>query len=91
MAVFEVRPAGDISPVFDAMLKDGAEALYVVGDTFMNSNRVRISSLAIQARLPTVYVAREYVEAGGFARKSSLTLIVRLTMYFSPIAVWSRW
>jgi putative ABC transport system substrate-binding protein len=65
VAVFEIRPAGDISPVFDAMRKDGAEALYVVGDTFMNSNRVRISSLAIQARLPTIYVAREYVEAGG--------------------------
>jgi putative tryptophan/tyrosine transport system substrate-binding protein len=65
VAVFEVRPAEDISPVFDMMRKDGAEALYVVGDTFMNSNRARISTLAIQARLPTIYVAREYVEAGG--------------------------
>ena len=65
VAVFEIRPAGDVSPVFDTMRKDGAEALYVVGDTFMNSNRARISTLAIQARLPTIYVAREYVEAGG--------------------------
>ena len=64
-AVFEIRPAEDISPVFDTMRKDGAKALYVVGDTFMNSNRDRISALAIQARLPTIYVAREYVEAGG--------------------------
>jgi putative tryptophan/tyrosine transport system substrate-binding protein len=65
VAVFEIRPAGDVSAVFDTMRKDGAEALYVVGDTFMNSNRVRVSALAIQARLPTIYVAREYVEAGG--------------------------
>ena len=65
LAVFEIRPGGDVSPVFDTMRKDGAEALYVVGDTFMNSNRARISTLAIQARLPTIYVAREYVEAGG--------------------------
>jgi putative tryptophan/tyrosine transport system substrate-binding protein len=65
VAVFEIRPAGEVSPVFDTMRKDGAEALYVVGDTFMNSNRARISTLAIQARLPTIYVAREYVEAGG--------------------------
>jgi putative tryptophan/tyrosine transport system substrate-binding protein len=64
-AVFEIRPAEDISPVIDTMRKDGAKALYVVGDTFMNSNRDRISALAIQARLPTIYVAREYVEAGG--------------------------
>jgi putative ABC transport system substrate-binding protein len=65
VAVFEVRPAEDIASAFNAMVKEGAEALYVVGDTFMNSNRVRISSLAVQARLPTIYVAREYVEAGG--------------------------
>jgi putative ABC transport system substrate-binding protein len=65
VAVFEIMPAEDISTVFDTMRKDGAEALYVVGDTFMNSNRARISTLAIQARLPTIYVAREYVEAGG--------------------------
>jgi len=65
LAVFEIRPGGDVSPVFDTMRKDGAEALYVVGDTFMNSNRARISTLAIQARLPSIYVAREYVEAGG--------------------------
>jgi putative tryptophan/tyrosine transport system substrate-binding protein len=65
VAVFEIRPAGDVASVFSAMAKKGAEALYVVGDTFMNSNRVRVSSLAVQATLPTIYVAREYVEAGG--------------------------
>jgi putative tryptophan/tyrosine transport system substrate-binding protein len=65
VATFEIKPAGDVASVFNAMRKEGAEALYVVGDTFMNSNRVRISSLAVQARLPTIYVAREYVEAGG--------------------------
>jgi putative tryptophan/tyrosine transport system substrate-binding protein len=65
VATFEIKPAGDIASVFNAMRKEGAEALYVVGDTFMNSGRVRVSSLAVQARLPTIYVAREYVEAGG--------------------------
>ena len=65
IVTFEIKPAGDIASVFNAMREEGAEALYVVGDTFMNSNRVRISSLAVQARLPTIYVAREYVEAGG--------------------------
>jgi ABC transporter substrate binding protein len=42
-----------------------ASRLRGLPDTFMNSNRARISTLAIQARLPTIYVAREYVEAGG--------------------------
>jgi putative tryptophan/tyrosine transport system substrate-binding protein len=65
VAVFEIRPTSDISPVFDTMRKDGAGGLYIVGDTFMKSNRTRIGTLAVQARLPTIYVAREYVEAGG--------------------------
>ena len=65
IAVFEIKPGGDIALVFDTMRKDGVEALYVLGDTFMNSSRVRIGSLAVQARLPTICIAREYVEAGG--------------------------
>jgi putative ABC transport system substrate-binding protein len=64
VAAFEIGPAEDIATVFDT-LKGRAEALYVVGDTFMNSNRVRISILAMHARLPTIYVAQEYVDAGG--------------------------
>jgi putative tryptophan/tyrosine transport system substrate-binding protein len=35
VAAFEIRPAGDIASVFNAMRKGGAEALYVVGDTFI--------------------------------------------------------
>jgi putative tryptophan/tyrosine transport system substrate-binding protein len=65
VAAFEVRRADDIASVFDTALKQTAEALYVVGDTFMNSNRVRIITLATHTRLPTMYVARQYVEAGG--------------------------
>ena len=65
VAPFETRPGEDIAPAFESMRKDGAEALYVVGDALMNGNRVRISTLAIKARLPTMCVAREYVEAGG--------------------------
>jgi putative ABC transport system substrate-binding protein len=64
VAEFEIRPTENIADVFD-MFKERAEALYVVGDTLMNSNRVRISTLAAAARLPTIYVSREYVEAGG--------------------------
>jgi putative tryptophan/tyrosine transport system substrate-binding protein len=64
VAPFEIGRAEEIAPVFDA-IKGRAGALYVVGDTFMNSNRVRISTLAIAARMPTMYVHRDYVEAGG--------------------------
>jgi putative tryptophan/tyrosine transport system substrate-binding protein len=60
----QIVRAEEIAPVFDAN-KGRAGALYVVGDTLMNSNRVRIATLAVAARLPTMYVHRDYVEAGG--------------------------
>jgi putative tryptophan/tyrosine transport system substrate-binding protein len=56
----EIRRAEDIAPGFDA-LKGQAEALYV----FVITNRARIQTSAMGARLPTVYNSREYVETGG--------------------------
>jgi putative ABC transport system substrate-binding protein len=61
---FEIRRAEDIAPAFEA-LTGRAEALYVVGDALVMTHRVRINTLALAARLPTIYGFREYVEAGG--------------------------
>jgi putative tryptophan/tyrosine transport system substrate-binding protein len=63
-ATFEIRRAEDIAPAFEA-LKGRADALYVVGDALVITHRVRINTLALIARLPTIYFVREYVEAGG--------------------------
>jgi ABC-type uncharacterized transport system substrate-binding protein len=41
------------------------EALYICNDPLLTTNRVRINTLALGVRLPTVYGFREYVEAGG--------------------------
>jgi putative ABC transport system substrate-binding protein len=51
-------------PAIEA-LKGGADALYVAGDPLINANRIRINILAVGARLPTIYIQRENVEAGG--------------------------
>ena len=59
-----IRRVGDIAPAFRA-LKGRAEALYVVGDPLVNTQKVRINTFALAARLPTIYVQREYVEAAG--------------------------
>jgi putative tryptophan/tyrosine transport system substrate-binding protein len=60
----EIRRAEDIAPAFEA-LKGRADALYVVGDTLTNTNRISINTLALAARLPTMYVDKESVEAGA--------------------------
>ena len=64
VATFELRRAEDIAPAFEA-LKGRGEALYVVGDALVITHRVQINTLALTARLPTIFLLREYVEAGG--------------------------
>jgi putative tryptophan/tyrosine transport system substrate-binding protein len=60
----EVRRGEDIVPAFEA-LNDRAEALYVVLDPLTNTHRIRINTLALAARLPTMHGSREFVEAAG--------------------------
>jgi putative ABC transport system substrate-binding protein len=64
VVALEIRRAEDIAPAFET-LKGRAQALYVAGDPLMISNRVRINTMALVARLPATYNQREYVEAGG--------------------------
>jgi len=63
-ATFGIRRAEDIVPAFET-LSSRADALYVAGDPVVLTNGVRISTLAVGARLPTIYGGREYVTAGG--------------------------
>jgi putative tryptophan/tyrosine transport system substrate-binding protein len=60
----EIRRSEDITSAIES-LKGRADAIYVQADPLMNTNRVRISTLALGARLPTLGGIREYVEAGG--------------------------
>jgi putative ABC transport system substrate-binding protein len=50
----EIRLAEDIAPAVEA-LKGRAEALYVCADPLVTTNRTRINTLALGARLPTVH------------------------------------
>ena len=60
----EIRRAEDVIPAF-AMFKGRTQALYVAADPLVNTNRARIHTLAMAARLPAIYNAREFIEAGG--------------------------
>ena len=60
----EVRRGEDIAPAFEA-LKGRVEALCVCSDFLMFTHRVRINTLTLGARLPTIYGEREMVELGG--------------------------
>jgi len=64
VATLDIRRADDIAPAFDA-LKGRADALYLCGDPLVTTHRIRINTLALGARLPTMSVFRQYVEAAG--------------------------
>ena len=60
----EVQRAEDIAPAFEAH-KAGTEALYLTSDALLNSNRIRINTLANVARVATISAVKEFVEAGS--------------------------
>ena len=60
----DIRRPDDIPPAFEA-IRNRSDALYVVMDPVVSTNRNQINTLAVSVRLPTLYVFRELVEAGG--------------------------
>jgi putative ABC transport system substrate-binding protein len=64
VVALEIRRVDDIGPAFDA-IKGRADALYVIIDPIVITNRVRVTTLALGARLPTISGFREFAEAGG--------------------------
>jgi putative ABC transport system substrate-binding protein len=61
----EIRGVADFSPAFQA-LRGNADALYVAIDQLMVANLMRILTLALGARLPTIFSTRDFVRGGGF-------------------------
>jgi putative ABC transport system substrate-binding protein len=61
----EVRGANELDKVFAALNKQRPDGLYVLGGPLMRANEKRIADFALKTRLPSTYVFREAVEAGG--------------------------
>ena len=60
----KIRRAEDIAPALDG-LNNRADALYVAPDALVGSNAARIITLALSARVPTLFANRRDVQAGG--------------------------
>jgi putative tryptophan/tyrosine transport system substrate-binding protein len=60
----EIQRAADIDTAIVG-LTNRVDALYVTLDPLINTNRLRINTLALGARLPTAEPFREFVEAAG--------------------------
>jgi putative ABC transport system substrate-binding protein len=62
VAPLEIRREEDIAPALEAIQ---ADALYVVQDALTVAHHTRIITLALAARLPTMFGARNFVQVGA--------------------------
>lgn len=61
----DLQTSPAIDAAFAAAAKSRADAVLVLNSPSLNSQRQRTTELAAKSRLPTIYWATEFVEAGG--------------------------
>jgi putative ABC transport system substrate-binding protein len=61
----EVRGADGFEKVFAALSKQPPDGLYLPSGPQVVTNAKRITGLVLKSRLPSVYISREFVDAGG--------------------------
>jgi putative ABC transport system substrate-binding protein len=62
---FGVRSATEFTDAFTAITRERIEGIAVVNSPFIYSERKPIAELALKYKIPAVYGAAEYAEAGG--------------------------
>jgi putative ABC transport system substrate-binding protein len=59
------KPPYDFAAAFGALAQNEAQMVLVLSSPLFSSHSAQIAELAIQHRLPTIFILRQYVEAGG--------------------------
>jgi putative ABC transport system substrate-binding protein len=59
------KPPYDFEAAFRTVAEAGSDSVLVLSSPAFTLHRVRIAELAIQYRLPTMFIFKTYVEAGG--------------------------
>ncbi|HSE85961.1 MAG TPA: ABC transporter substrate-binding protein, partial [Candidatus Binatia bacterium] len=82
--VWEVRAADDFERVFAALNKQRPNGLYVPGGgPLMFANEKRVADFALKSRLPSMFINKQSVEAGGLMYYGAdLTESYRRVAYF---------
>jgi putative ABC transport system substrate-binding protein len=65
LQLLEARRPDEFASAFDAAAQEHAEAITILGDPVLHANVAALAELATQHKLPAVFTAREFVEAGG--------------------------
>jgi len=81
------KPPYDFVAAFQTMAQGGAQMVLVLSSPFFVEHRPEVAALAIEHRLPTMFVFRSYVEAGGLMSYGVEQLVMyrRIGVYVAKI------
>jgi putative ABC transport system substrate-binding protein len=87
LQLLEARLPDEIDTAFAAMARERPDALLLMADPMLDSQRKRIVGLAMKNRLPAVYQWREFAAGGGLMSYGAdlLALYRRLPMYVDKV------
>jgi ABC-type uncharacterized transport system substrate-binding protein len=63
--LLEARAPGDFAGAFSAMTKERADGVIIITSSMFYAERTRVAKLAAESRVPAIYGAKEFAEAGG--------------------------
>jgi putative ABC transport system substrate-binding protein len=92
LQVLEARLPSEIDTAFAVMARERPDALLVVADPMLDSQRKRIVELAARNRLPGIYQWREFAESGGLISYGAdlLELYRRVATYVDRVLKGAR-
>jgi putative ABC transport system substrate-binding protein len=65
LEILTARTNREITAAFTGAVQKRADALFVMGDPLFTNRIVQLATLAVRHAIPTMYVLREFAEAGG--------------------------
>jgi putative tryptophan/tyrosine transport system substrate-binding protein len=65
LQLWEIRAADDLDKVFAGLIKQRPDGLYLAGGPLIMAHRKRIADSSLKSAFPSMYVRREFAEAGG--------------------------
>jgi putative tryptophan/tyrosine transport system substrate-binding protein len=83
----EIHDSKNFDTVFEAAIKNRAQALLTMPSSFLNTHQARIIEFATKNRLPAIYGEPEFVDAGGLMSytPNSADLFRRAAIYVDKI------
>ncbi len=82
-----VRSPDELGSAFSAIIRERANGIVIEPDGLLFNQRARIAALALDRKLPTMFLQSEAIEAGGLMSygPNTLAMVYRLAYYVDKI------